>query len=120
RVNLTQRIQVLMEETRDLLTGSRDAQAAQPVLEDLAELMAEIEELTAEWQEPPESLKGSIEALDLQFYAASELYLDACETLEQALQSWDVALVERAQAELAQAGKRLKVADDKAHEQFAK
>ena len=118
-VNLTQQIEKLIEATHNHLNDPNQGDPAQ-IQSELDQVVAEIEQLMADWEPSPESLKTEIEALDRQFTAAGDFYLDACDDIQEALETGSLESLDLAKKTLAAAGKQLETADKKANQQFRK
>jgi hypothetical protein len=119
-MNLTQQIERLLEEAAALHQDA-DPEANLPaLLGEIDRVMDQIQRLTDGWEAAPESLSEAIGSLDAQFYAAGELYLQCCELIARAAEEPNPELLEEARATLSRAGKQLRVAEERAHEQFAK
>lgn len=116
---MTRQIEKLIEETERHLYESAQPDPEQ-ILTELDRVMDEIEQLMSGWEPSPESLKAEIDALDRQFTAAGELYLDACDDIHEALETHSEESLESAKRTLVAAGKQLESAEDKANHQFRK
>jgi hypothetical protein len=89
--------------------------------EQLVELQAiehDIHALTEDWAEPPESLRKEVNAMDVRFIVAGELFLDVCEHIQTALQSRDLAPLEEARTLLARAYEEIARAEEVANTQM--
>jgi hypothetical protein len=118
-MNLTKQLEQIIEATQNYLNQPTEG-IPEGIQSELDQVVGEIEQLLADWEPAPDSLKSEVEAMDRQFIAAGDLYLDACDDIQEALETSSQNSLELAKKTLAAAGKQLESADEQANQQFRK
>lgn len=118
-MNLTERIQDVIEQADAYLSGD-SSESAQQLLQILAALSSEIESLVEGWESPPPTLQAEIEKLDNQFLAASDSYLDACDKVKEALETSQLDRLDEAEDLLNRGRNQLLQAQQSADEHYRK
>lgn len=111
--NPTERLQRALVEARGIVGGARPAGAKAELRQELSSIAQAVEGIMAIWDQME---KGGVDlqSVDANFYSAGEIYLDAVEGLQEALNVNSPQKLQEVEEMLARAGRQLIAAQEKA------